>query len=78
MKLSIIIPSYNMGSKIDQCLDSIFSSTANKEDYEVIAFDSSDDGSMDTWKKWLERETNLSVIHGKKRTNIGKSRNIAA
>ena len=53
MKLSIIIPSYNMGSKIDQCLDSIFSSNANKEDYEVIAFDSSDDGSMETWKKWL-------------------------
>ena len=77
MKLSIIIPSYNMGSKIDQCLDSIFNSTADKNDYEVVVFDSSDDNSMDIWKKWVEKEQTLRVMHSKKRTNIGQSRNFA-
>lgn len=77
MKLSIIIPSYNMGEKIDQCMDSIFSSTANKEDYEVVVCDSSSDNSMDAWKKWVEKERTLRVIHSQKRIHIGPARNLA-
>ena len=45
MKLSIIIPSYNMESKIKQCLDSILNQDADKAEYEIIIFDSSNDGS---------------------------------
>lgn len=30
MKLSIIIPSYNMKSKIDQCLQSLLGTSADK------------------------------------------------
>ena len=77
MRLSIIIPSYNMSEKIDQCLESIFSSTANKNDYEVVVCDSSNDNSMDVWKKWVEKEPSLKVIHAKKRVYIGPARNIA-
>lgn len=77
MKLSIVIPSYNMGGRIDQCMDSIFSSTANKEDYEVVVCDSSSDNSMDAWKKWVEKERTLRVIHSQKRIHIGTARNLA-
>lgn len=77
MKLSIIIPSYNMGEKIDQCMDSIFSSTANQEDYEVVVCDSSDDNSMDVWKKWVEKGHSLKVIHSRRRIHIGPARNLA-
>lgn len=77
MRLSIIIPSYNMEGKIDQCMESIFSSTADKSQYEVIVCDSSSDNSMEVFKKWIEKEHSLKVIHSKQRLRIGPARNIA-
>ena len=40
-----------MAAKIDQCLDSIFESGADKKQYEVIIVDSSTDGSMEKFKE---------------------------
>lgn len=53
MKLSIIVPSYNMRSKIQQCIDSIYSSGADEKQFEVIVCDSSDDGSEEDLKLLL-------------------------
>lgn len=76
-KLSIVIPSYNMGTKVDQCLESIFDSEADQNDYEVVVCDSSDDCSMDAWKKWVEKHGNVKVVHSSRRVSIGPSRNTA-
>ena len=77
MKLSILIPSYNMASKIDQCLHTIFDTNADKNEYEVIVCDSSSDGSMEIYKKWMEKNNNLKIIHTKNRLPIGPGRNFA-
>ena len=42
-KFSIIIPNYNKGKYIKECLDSVFNQDIEKEKYEVIVVD---DGSM--------------------------------
>lgn len=77
MKLSIVIPNYNMGSKVSQCLETVLESTADKGQYEVIVCDSSTDGSMDELKKWCEKHDNLKVVHCSKRLSAGTARNIA-
>lgn len=77
MKLSIVIPSRNMGTKVEQCLSSIFSSDASRDDYEVVVCDSSDDSSMEELKKWVEKEKTLKVIHIGRKVAPGPARNIA-
>lgn len=43
-KFSIIIPNYNKGTLIKNCLNSVFKQTINRDEYEVIVID---DGSTD-------------------------------
>ena len=45
MRFSIIIPNYNKGAQIKECLDSIFNQTIDKSKYEVLFVD---DGSNDS------------------------------
>lgn len=77
MKLSIVIPSYNMNTKIDQCLASIYAQEADESQFEVIVCDSSDDGSMEQFKKWCTLKSNLKVIHSHKKLTCGIARNLA-
>ena len=56
----------------------MFESAASKDDYEVIVCDSSDDSSMDIYKKWVEQEHTLKVIRSKKKLDPGPARNLAA
>lgn len=77
MKLSIIIPSYNMEARIDQCLDSIFGSAADEADFEVVVCDSSTDGSMEKYKRWCMAHGNLKVMHVHTRVTCGIGRNMA-
>lgn len=44
MRFSIIIPNYNKGDYVKECLDSIFNQTLDKSKYEVLFID---DGSTD-------------------------------
>ena len=56
MKLSIIVPVYNMASdhKLEYCLDSLVNQTV--EDYEIIAVDDcSTDNSMEILKEYERR-----------------------
>lgn len=77
MKLSILIASRNMSSKIDSCLESVLSSEADKSQYEVIIVDSSTDNSMEVFKKWQEKNANLKVMHFDYQIKCGTARNIA-
>ena len=53
MKFSIIIPNYNKGQFIGECLDSIINQTLNKENYEIIVIDDkSDDNSLEVIKNY--------------------------
>lgn len=72
MKLSIVIPAYNIEQCISLCLDSIFRTNSNCfGDFEVIVVD---DGSIDNTPAILDeyktRYDNLNVIH---QENLGVS-----
>lgn len=76
MKLSIIIPSYNMESKINKCLDSILNQNADKSEYEIIVIDSSIDNSEKFLVEYAKKYKNVKIIKSKKRKTCGTSRNI--
>ncbi len=49
-KFSIIIPNYNKGTLIKECLNSVFKQTISREEYEVIVID---DGSTDNSLRYI-------------------------
>ena len=64
MKLSIIIPSYNMESKINKCLDSILNQNADKAEYEIIVVDSSIDDSEKLLAEYAKKFENVKIPDG--------------
>ena len=54
MKLSIIVPAYNVEDFIGRCLDSIFSQNAEQDSFEVICIN---DGSSDNTPRVIEEYT---------------------
>lgn len=75
MKLSILIPSYNMAGKIEQCLASILCSKS--QDFEVVVCDSSTDNSLGVYAKLMKQDPRLKVMYSKKRVSCGSGRNLA-
>lgn len=62
VKLSIVIPVYNVEEYLALCLDSIFNQVLSKEDYEVIAInDGSQDRSLEILEEYQEIHSNLRV-----------------
>lgn len=64
MKLSIIVPVYNMatGGKLEYCLDSLMNQTVS--DYEVITVnDASTDNSLEILKQYQKRYGDKLVVH---------------
>uniref|UniRef100_A0AB33J3Y2 Glycosyltransferase 2-like domain-containing protein n=1 Tax=Prevotella sp. GTC17254 TaxID=3236794 RepID=A0AB33J3Y2_9BACT len=62
IKLSVIVPVYNVETTLNSCLESIFSQ--HVADMEVILIDDgSTDGSAEICNQWSEREERLTVIH---------------
>ena len=63
MKISIIIPAYNVEKYLDECLSSCFRQDIPASAYEVIIVN---DGSVDTTlqiaEQWKERHENIKVI----------------
>ena len=75
--LSIIIPVYNgLQHGIQQCLDSIWSQSLDKDIYEVICID---DCSTDDTRSWLKEQQkehgNLVVIENERNIRQGGARN---
>lgn len=64
MKISVIIPVYNMRNYLCECVNSILKN--NYDDYEVIMIDDgSDDGSGEICDDYSNRYNNIHVFHQK-------------
>ena len=72
-ELSVIIPSYNSGSKILDCLQSL-SSQSTRAPFEIIVVDSSDDGTAEM----LASTGGIELIRSGERIFPGTARNLGA
>ena len=64
MKLSIIVPIYNVEKYIRPCLESIFRQGLQEDDFEVIAVnDGSKDGSVNIVEDMLADHPNITLVH---------------
>ncbi len=76
LKLSIIIPCYNVEKYIDKCLDSIYDQNINN--YEIIVIDDfSTDNTLKKLKTHQLNHSNINIIENKSNKGAGYSRNIA-
>lgn len=75
MKLSIIIPVYNVEKYIARCLDSLLDQDVHKEDYEIILVnDGSLDNGLEIAEIYANRYSNVQV-HTKTNGGVGSARN---
>ena len=76
VKLSIIIPFYNVEQYIAQCLDSVYQQDIPEEEYEVICVnDASPDGSREIVKEYQKKHKNLVLVEHEKNKKLGAARN---
>ncbi len=76
MKLSIIIPVYNVEKHISRCLESLFNQNLNEDEYEVLIID---DGSKDNSiglveQHYLPSHENI-FVHRQENQGVGAARN---
>lgn len=76
LRLSIIIPFYNVERFIAECLNSVFDQDIPLSDYEVICVnDGSPDHSRDIVLQYMQRFPNLRLIEHDKNRKLGTARN---
>ena len=76
LRLSIIIPFYNVERFISECLDSVFNQDIPVDEYEVICVnDGSPDHSRDIVLEYMTRFPNLRLIEHEKNRKLGTARN---
>lgn len=78
MKISVIIPCYNVSAYIDRCLQSVTEQTIGVEELEIICVDDcSTDDTVAKLLSWEERfPENLMVVRSAKNGRQGAARNI--
>lgn len=76
IRLSIIIPFYNVEQYIAQCLDSVYHQDIPEEEYEVICVnDASPDHSKDIVLEYQKQHKNLILIEHEHNKKLGAARN---
>jgi len=73
-KVSIIMPVYNAGDKLDRCLDTLINQTLNDIEI-IIILDKPTDGSDQLVESYAARDNRIKVITNKQNLHIGLSRN---
>ncbi|MDD7887613.1 glycosyltransferase [Flavivirga sp. 57AJ16] len=75
MKLSIVIPVYNVEDYISRCIDSLLNQNLNTDDYEIIIVDDgSTDSSIAIAKKYQSKYRNI-IIFNQENQGVGAARN---
>lgn len=75
MRLSIIIPVYNVEKYIGKCLDSVLDQGLNNKDYEIIIVnDGSTDGSFKIAQSYAKINDQIKIIN-KENGGVGNARN---
>lgn len=63
MKLSIIVPIYNVEDYLDECVSSLFNQGLDKDDFEVLLIDDgSSDSSLSIALRWSKLYANIRVF----------------
>lgn len=76
VRLSIIIPFYNVEQYIAQCLDSVYQQDIPETEYEVICVnDASPDGSREIVMEYQKKHKNLVLVEHEKNKKLGAARN---
>lgn len=76
IRLSIIIPFYNVEQYIGQCLDSVYQQDIPEEEYEVICVnDASPDNSHEIVKEYQKKHKNLILVEHEVNKKLGAARN---
>ena len=74
MKLSVIIPVYNVGEYLSQCLDSVLSQDI--DDMEIICIDDcSKDNSYNILQKYAQLDSRIKVFKNEYNIGLGETRN---
>ena len=74
MKLSIILPVYNVEEYLEECLDSLINQ--NYSNYEIIAVnDGSKDNSLKILKKYQKKHPKLIKVYDKENGGLSSARN---
>lgn len=75
MKLSVIIPVYNVEKFVAQCLDSVLNQKLELNDYEIIVVnDGSTDSSLEIVQDYANKHKHIKLI-SKKNGGVGSARN---
>lgn len=76
LKLSIILPFYNVEKYIATCLDSIYRQDLPEEQFEIICIDDcSPDNSIDIVQSYINRYSNIKLIRHERNKGLGGGRN---
>lgn len=76
MKLSIILPVYNVAQYLDACISSLCCQDIRAEEYEIICVnDGSTDNSLDVLTKICEKYTNITIINQENK-GVSRARNV--
>lgn len=75
IKVSVIIPVYNVESYLRDCIDSLVNQTL--QDIEIICIDDgSTDGSLNILNEYASKDSRIVVVNNKENIGAGRSRNI--
>ena len=68
MQLSFIIPFFNGGTYIAECLDSLYTQDIPETEYEVIVVDdcSTDNHSLDIVRTYMQKHANMHLLKNDK------------
>jgi len=76
IRLSIIIPFYNVEQFIERCLDSVYKQDIPENEYEVICVDDcSPDDSLSVVQEFAQQHDNLRIVQNKENRKLGGARN---
>lgn len=74
-KISIIVPVYNVGKYIDQCLESICRQTYKNLEI-IVVYDESPDDTLQKCQGWAEADSRITLLMNHSRNGLGAARNV--